>query len=202
MPLTPFATHTDLEARLGVSLSPAEQTRADTLLADASDLVRLAAKQQISEVADDVLTRRGLYGDRLRLPQRPVTSVDSITYQFVETLAPEAPLLLETDEYYLEGNDLVRYAQGSWFGPEYQLVITYTHGYSSPPILAKTTAIEAVVRVWVNPGSVISEMHGSESFTYSGGASNPAGLALTEDECYTLEREYSSGGRSGSIGLR
>lgn len=208
--MSAFATASDLATRLGVTLSSGEQTRATSLLNDASDLIRQEVKQDISLVQDDVLTIRGVHDRELKLPQRPLVSVASITYR--DTADPaDVAHTLDPENYYIDGGSLIRYRslgllnfQGAtgndWFGPMYELVITYTHGHETVPTQVKTIAVEAVRRVWVNPGSLVSEMHGSEQYAYTGG-DVPGGLALTADEVKSLKKAFGLHGL-GSVGLR
>src|SRR5574337_1193367 len=53
------------------------QTRADTLLDLASDVIRNEVKQQIGLVTDDEITIPGTTDERILLPERPVISVAS-----------------------------------------------------------------------------------------------------------------------------
>lgn len=191
--MTAFATNAEFANRLGVTLTAGEQTDADNLLALASDLIRSETGQTIDLVEDDELTRRGSPGSRIRLPQRPVVDVTAVTL---------AGVAVSSDDWYVEGDELVRSQWdagnqahfgfgGSWGQPTQELVITYTHGYSTIPGVVKAVCLEMVVRAWVNPGTVLAETHGSESVTYQ--RSN--GLLLTDDERRALNDtvRYTSG---------
>lgn len=166
--LPALATYSDLENRLGITMTQAEQTRATALLADASDLVRAAAKQTITRVADDVLVIPGRWADRILLPERPVISVSSVTAAFYDGTAIDLP----PEGYYVDRDELVRYAfpiglmrhffttGNGWLGEGYRLTITYTHGYDQaasptpyPLSLAKRITVAAAARVWVNPAA-------------------------------------------------
>jgi hypothetical protein len=192
-----FATHADLATRLGITLTSDEQTRATALLTTASGLVAEAAKQTIALVEDDELTIRGTNADRLLLPERPVVEVSSVTLDGVELSG-----------WYLDGNVLVRNgfdADGvtlNWWGvgfgcPAQELVITYSHGYAADSIPSTVEAIvlEAVTRVWVNPGAVVGERHGSEQVQFMNGT--PTGLLLTTAEQKAIRRMF--GRRGGSV---
>lgn len=193
-----LATTEDLQARLGIEFTAAEHVRARELLELSSALIRREAGQHISLVEDDVLTIRGTDTQRLRLPERPVGDVTSVTLDGT---------VIDALGYYVSGDELVRFGWGSTafgsplFGyPSQELVITYTHGYAAGDIPGEVVAIclEAVVRVWVNPGAVVSESIGSVQTTYS--VSAVPGLMLTEDERQALNRVL---GRSiGQVQLR
>jgi hypothetical protein len=183
--MTQFATNAELAARLGLTLTEDEGDRADTLLALASGLIQAETGQTIAAVSDDELTRPGDYSARLRLPERPVVSVTSITLDGVAIVKPD---------YYLDGDELVRanWPIGSennfgssglgWLGPLYTLVITYSHGYETIPELVKAVCLEMVARVWVNPGAASQEIVAGTSTTYSA-----RGLLLTDQEKRDLD---------------
>lgn len=73
----PLATDSDLEARLGRDLTEAEAERTPALLADVSDSVRIYTGQAL--LRGDVTVRARVKRGMVRLPQRPVHSVDSVT---------------------------------------------------------------------------------------------------------------------------
>ena len=169
-----FALPSDLEARLGLTLTDAEETRAEALISQAEDLVRAAARQHLSLVEDDVFTVRGSRESRYLLPERPVVSVGKVEIAGVEV-----------GDWHVDGPYLVR--PGGFGSSADVLTITYTHGYDVLPSLFKTVTLEAVVRVWVNPGAVMSEAYGYERVQYTPGA--PTGMMLTADERKTI-REF------------
>jgi hypothetical protein len=180
-----FATHAEFATRLGVTLTAGEQTDATSLLEMASDIIRSETGQTIDAVTNDTLTRPGAWGDRIRLPERPVTNVDSVTLDGTA---------LTSDDFYLDGDELVR--DSRWGGPEASLAVQYDHGYATVPAAVKAVCLEMVARVWVNPGGVQQEGYGSEQVTYVRGN----GLLLSPDERRTLDRVIRRG--VGSMTLR
>jgi hypothetical protein len=200
--MTAFATATDLANRLGLTLTTDEVARATALLADASKNVIDATGQDILLVDDDEYERPGTRDRRILLPQRPVVSVASVKIDDVEV-----------SDWYLVGSELVRGSRSSsllldslidgcgWsWGEESQtLTITYTHGYAADalPGIVKNFTLEQVVRVWVNPGSVIQESEGDTQVIYAPFAAPPAGLALTNSEISKLKRFF--GVRASSV---
>lgn len=172
--MTQFATAGDLAARLGVDLSSAEQTRANTLLQLASGLIQREARQRIELVTNDVLTVPGVAESRLRLPERPVVSVTTVTLDGTAVTAGE-----DTIDYYLNGSDLIR--PKGWGWGEQVVQVTYTHGYSTIPDAIVAVCLEAVTRVWVNPGNLMHEYYGSER-TVHAMQEKPSGLLLNNDE--------------------
>jgi hypothetical protein len=195
-----FATSDELAARLGLdSLTAGEKTRADALLKTVSGLAQEATGQTIEQVKDDELTRSGQADRRLFLPQRPVTGVASVTLNGVA---------IDAGSYHLEGSTLIRddyvsptgrpdYIGGGWGLPSETLVVKYTHGFESIPETVKAVCLEAVARVWVNPGNVSQEIHGGEQVQYG----PDRGIRLTEAEVEDLDRAVRTPS-GGSVGLR
>lgn len=170
-----FATHADLAARLGVTLSAGEQTRATTLLGLASDVIRRAARQNI-DLATSTITVRGASG-RVLLPQRPVISVASVSADST------------TQEFTIDGD----YLTGYWGGQDIE--IEYTHGFDPVPDAIKAVCLEVVTRVWVNPGNADQEAYGSERVSH--GAST--GLVLTDEERRAVRDVIRRGSQSVDI---
>jgi hypothetical protein len=201
-----FATPDDLAARLGLTLTDEEYVRAGTLLELASGLIVDEAKQEI-DIDTDVLTMPGTNDATILLPQRPVVSVESVKLAGAE--------LVEGVAWYLDGNRLVRIPAtillgglleeeqfpggGRGFGwPTQTLQITYQHGYLDVPASVKAICVEAVVRVWVNPGSVAQERVGDTSTMYDSSA--PSGLLLTSTEQRVIRRFFGRTAKSITIG--
>lgn len=167
-----FATAVELGQRLGITLDATETTRADALLVLASGLIQDETGQSI-EQATETVTRPGVWGNLLRLLERPVTAVSSVKIDGVA---------LAADDWYLDGDELVR--GGGWGGPEAAVEIGYTHGYAAAdvPAAVKTTCLEVVARVWTNPGNARQEGYGLEQVSYA----SANGLLLTEEERRTV----------------
>jgi hypothetical protein len=201
-----FATADDLATRLGLDLSDAERIRADRLLELASGLIQDAARQTIELVAGDVLTLPGTNDETIHLPQKPVASVEQVTIDGVP--------LVEGTDWYLDGNVIVRRSRRllsggiadqqlvPWAGfgwPGQTIRITYTHGYAEIPESVKAICLEAVVRVWVNPGAVAQERAGDSSTLYTT-AGAPSGLLLTDTELRAIRRLFGRKASSVAIG--
>lgn len=205
-----FATADDLAARLGVTLSPEDQARADLLLQRASGLIQAATGQTIALVEDDKYTIMGPRGRVIPLPELPIVSVASVVLNGTTI-----------NDWYLDGSHVVLRPAGGvlfvesmidfdmpflgggfgWRG--IPLVITYTHGYETPPEPVGTICLEAVVRAWVNPGGLITETTGSYQVDYlprAGTAAGPSGLQLAPVEIEALRRKFGRPVRS--IALR
>lgn len=208
VPSDAFATSYDLATRLGVELTTDQHERATALLEIASDLIRDATqqagvRQQISLVTNDAWETPGTTDDFLKLPQRPVVSVASITL--------DGQPLVEGADWYLDVNTIRRipsissvvvgglideaftFPLGTGFGwPAQTLAVTYTHGYTADqiPATVKAICLEAVVRVWVNPGTVAREKVGNTATVYDNNRFSPSGLNLTSEEKKTIRRLF------------
>ncbi|MFJ8603394.1 hypothetical protein ACIREM_32750 [Streptomyces shenzhenensis] len=138
MPLGPFATAADL--RIDRDLTEAEQSLANRLLVDASNLIRMTAGyQQISRVDNDTATLRGSGTTVLKLPQRPVRDVTAVAGLPSTAWAWDA------------GERLIRCDGRVWHGPT---TVTYSHGFDTEDIayqVAVSVACDAVKRVLTNP---------------------------------------------------
>lgn len=208
-PTTLFASVDDFAARLGLTFTNEETTRATVLLGMASRLIQDETGQTIELVTDDVLTVRSVFENRFRLPQRPVVDVTSVKLDNVEA---------GVDSWYLDGDEIVQstfpvlsdrhffsFPSGrGWLGPQHELEVTYSHGYDDDaiPSVVKTACMEAVVRVWVNPGAVLQEKIGEESTVYApfSGTHLPVGLLLTDAEKKALNDKLRR--TSGAVKLR
>jgi hypothetical protein len=184
--VAPFTTTLDLEDRLGLVLTSDEHQRGQRLLLRATELIRRQARQHISLVTGDVLLTSGSWGDRLRLPERPVVSVALVEVDGVTVPATD---------YHLEGDELVRLT--AWGGPQAAVEVTYTHGYAEIPGEIQQVALECVTRIWVNPGSVQSETSGAQTVGY---AHAGLGMLLTVEEKQTLAQLV--GRKMGSVQMR
>jgi len=204
----PFASASDLAARLGLTFTTDEAARATTLLQLATGFIQQETAQTISLVADDTLSVRSTYAERYRLPERPVLSVSSVT------ITPQGgtPTVIGSDTYYLDGDDLVRasfpihYQQfftnwtRGWLGPLFELTVVYTHGFAVVPEIVKAVCMEMVVRVWTNPGAVAREQVGNTMTVFDNMRFSPTGLLMTDVERQLITSIIRR--QSGSIALR
>src|SRR5688500_11157098 len=130
-----LATKADLAARLGRDITCEEDARLDALLADASALIRAYTGQDFAETTDAEVTLRAS-GGMIRLPQRPVTSVESV----VAIGWQGVPDITLTD-WWWDGLDQIRIGAGTyvinlpetWWDDEDgypgTFRVTYSYGY-------------------------------------------------------------------------
>lgn len=205
--MTDFAATSDLAARLGITLTGAETSRAATLISQASDLIRSHAKQTITKTTGDVFERRGVWGNTLVLPERPVIQVTQVTAQF---MSQGTVYTIDPETYYVQTDELIRYdwplsftTGRGWLGPGWVLSITYDHGFdpAANPVpyklgVCKAICIDAVIRAWVNPGNLAQSEVGGVLESYPPGS----GMLLTPEEKYNLDDLFRK--EHASIGLR
>lgn len=199
--MTDLATENDIEARLGRSLTSTEQTRAAAYLADASALIRKYTKQQFEEVSGDTIVLRPV-GTVLRLPQRPVTAVNSVT-----ALASSGGLevALPVGTWTFDGIDQVDIWPDSfrwminlpdaWYdgdGPDTYRV-DYDHGDDTIPPDVVAICCGMVLRVLLSPSLVeglTSERIGEYSYQlgqFPGGAAAGVTVRLSEADKQALD---------------
>lgn len=188
-----LATEDDLEARLGRSLTSAEQTRAAAFLADASALIRRYTKQDFEAVSGDVVTLRPI-GTTIRLPQRPVTAVNSVS---ALDWAGASNIVLPSGFWGFDGIDIIEiapYSSNVWLTlPTVELgddlpntyQVDYDHGGTIPDdVIAVCCGM--VLRVLLAPSLVegmSSERIGEYSYQmgqFAGGGSAGVTVRLSE----------------------
>lgn len=122
--MTDLASIADVEYRLGRNLTDTELLRIDALLRDASASIRSYTRQTISQVVGDTV-RLPVRAGRVRLPQRPVTAVTTVTNLWGD------PVL-----FYWGGGDTITtgantpdaFAWVPWLNGTPSVDVVYTHG--------------------------------------------------------------------------
>jgi hypothetical protein len=199
--LPSLATVADLATMLGRTFTATQEAQAQSLLDQASSIVRAYVRLDISQATTtDTFTMRR--ADPLRhrssgvvtLPQRPV---DTVTTVKVDGVA--------TTDWWLEGNELLVRAW-SWAQPPAahqppQVQVTYTHGWDPVPGDIAAIVLQAANRVIVNPSGIRSETVGGISTTYLIPATGEnLGVLLSRTEQRYLDRNYRR--TAGSVRLR
>lgn len=152
-----LATVADVETILGRELTGDEETRYERLLEMKSRVVRAYTGQFLEEVTETVTLTPDAWG-QVRLPQRPVTAVTSVTVDG-ETV--------DADGYTWTPSGTLARVYGYWSRP---VVVNYTHGYNPiPDDIAMVVAEMAVAGASSSsaPSGVKSESIGSYSVSYS-----------------------------------
>lgn len=170
--MSPLASATDLEARLGRPLTDPEALRVPALLVDASSKVRRYCRQTFDTVTDEVVVLRDQDGE-IRLPQRPVLNVSNIVALGGNGLPP-----VQLIDWLWDGLDLIRLGSGNvvinlpevWWDEDgypgtYQ--VTYSHGPGAVPDEIRAVVCAMVNRTITNPtmvGGVKSETVGHYNY--------------------------------------
>jgi hypothetical protein len=181
MALEALASVDDLSGRLGRTLTTAESDRVELLLADASATVRSYTGQDLSLVEDDVKRLRVKDG-AIRLPQRPVVSVDSVADIDGNDL----------DVTWSAGDRILLDAPGTYAWAD----VTYTHGFEEVPGEIVAVVCQIAGRAFGRPPDetgMQSESIGQYSYTV-GVAAAAGGLGLLNDERAVLDRYRAVGG--------
>lgn len=189
-----------LVARLGRSLTPAERLRAPAMLADASDEIRSYCRRQFTPATNDELVIRPI-GNVIRLPNRPVTSVDLVE---VIGTGGTADLTLGVNNWEFDGIDQITicaYPQPitgavptGTYANTYR--VTYDHGGDVPtPLVGRICKM--VFRSLLAPTmaeGLVQERIGQYAYQYGqfpGGGSPGPTVELTKgDKEWLRERGY------------
>lgn len=202
--LQPLATPQDLADLLGRDLTDTELARAGALLRAASAKIRAYTGQDFDLVEDDEIVLRPV-GVHLRLPQRPVTAVTSVT---VVGGAGLPDVLLPSGLWQWDGVDVVElfpldadvwlslptdWTMYGQYGPD-TYKVKYTHGYATTPDDVVAVCCDMVLRTLTSPttaAGLVQETIGSYSYQYGQGpgAQSPgAGVKMTDDDRDALKR--------------
>jgi hypothetical protein len=180
MSLDPLATIADLEARLGRTLTDTDIDRAAALLIDASATVRNRTGQTF--FAETTTARLRVRGTTLRLPQRPVTAVNTISSVDGD---PVGFTWYAGDIITLDSIPAVGWVD-----------VDYNHGYEDVPDDIVGVVCNIAGRAFGTPsdeGGYQSETIGT--YSYAVGAAGAAGAAgLLNDERAILDRYARVGG--------
>lgn len=201
MTLAPLAVQADVEAIIGRTLTDAQATACTRLLDMASGVVRRYVRQDLTQVTNDVVTLPGNWGNTLELPQRPVTSVASVTMNGA-TMPNTQWKLVDNSLYIGTGAYMPDYGstiwggsalwgpagsvQGpqatgaSWQGPSAQVTVTYTHGFADVP-QDVVNIVAGMVALQINAETGIqSEAIGSYKVVYA--RNGNGGMALSDED--------------------
>ena len=211
--LAPLATTTDLEDRLGRSLTDVEARKAPALLRDASAKVRAYTRQDFDLTLGDVAVLRPV-GTELRLPQRPVLDVTAVVAVGGAPGIPDLPL----SGWTWDGLDIVDIAgldSNVWVSlPAWwedhgtrpnTYRVTWDHGYPVTPDDVVEVVCSMINRVLLAPTPVEGmnrEQIGQYGYGMAGGGGSPGvRVRLTQEDRDALaDAGYRR--RSGTIQMR
>ena len=200
MALPPLATIEDVAALLQRDLTPAEVTNGVRLIAMASDVVRRYTRQQITQ-ATETIVLPGNWDNTLVLPQRPITAVSSVlingaTPTYTVWRVVDDTLFVGTGSFQPDfgvmmwggmalmgpagSNNGPQATGASWGGPQAQITITYTHGYSEVPGDIVNIVAGLVAIAIASPVGVEQERVGGYQVKYS--RSEGGSMRLTDED--------------------
>jgi hypothetical protein len=152
-----FATVAELGSWLQRDLI-ADAARAQLLLDSATDAVKAEVDQVLEAIADEVITLDGNGETILFLPELPVTDVAQIEVA--------GQVLLPDVGFTWNRLGVVRKLSGNWGYKQSSIEVTYDHGQTPVPPIAKVVVLEAAARAFVNPTGAAREDIG-EGYTVS-----------------------------------
>lgn len=196
--MTSFASTAELASFLNRTIAVgAETTRAQLMLDLATAAIQNWCRQTISS-AETTALLPGTWSQDLELPERPVTAVDTVEIDGVETtdwdwndrgvLRRGAASFAQTSTLNAPGDDdpTTQGATGAaqhWGGPQSTVAVTYTHGFATIPADIKAVCLAVAGRALTSEPGVKQESLGAYSVTYGGDSAGgvtivPADMAL------------------------
>lgn len=180
-----LATPTDLAALLQRDVDTASATLA---LEVCTAVVQAAAGQRIVRVVDDAVTLPGGTDRYLRLPERPVVSVASVTLDGTLLTAGTA-----SGTYRVSGNAL--YIEDGWLpdcSAPSDVAVVYTHGYAAGDQrlqLGRGMSLSLARGLFTNPDGTIREQIDDYAVAYAEAA---AALEASAGMSGLLRKQYGS----------
>lgn len=185
--MDPLASQSDVEARLGRVLTGVEELRIEALLRDASANVRRVSTQMftLGTTTGLVLGRRN---GKVRLPQRPVVSVASVT-----DLNDNALTYTRAGDWLTVSLNLLNsWEIEPWTNPPTEIKVTYTHGGTVPDLIVGVVASVVARSLGVDPsetGTVQHQIDGFSETLGAAGAQGPVAMLASEREiCESFKR--------------
>lgn len=184
VPAGALASITDVECRLGRSLTDAESDRMECLLRDASAAVRAYTGQQIT--AGTTTARLKVKGGMIRLPQRPVTEVSAVATTggtaLFHTWSAGSQIWLST---YLPSANLAPHRNAGQYAD-----VTYAHGYDVTPDDIVAVVCQMATRAFgTSPDQTGVQSETVVSYSYQLGAAAAAGgIGMLPAERQVLDR--------------
>lgn len=200
--LPSLATPEDIEARLGRSLTPSEETRTTALLADGSAIIRRYCREDFVWYDADVIEILG-DGNIIKLPWRPIASIDEVIAKSGTPGIPDIPVTW----YHFDGIDEITvmnptasgiinlpeewYEETFWWGGTFR--VTGAHGYTETPADVMAVLCTAIISELATPtqsATLASESIGA--YSYSMRRTSGAGLsaALADAGMKTTLADY------------
>ena len=119
-----FCSVEDMAAFLQMELTEYDASARRAIL-EASAAIQNYCHQTIEAVENDVESYMFVRGNRLFLPELPVTEVSEVE--------EDGEVLTETDDYLLDKHGVLHRVGGNWAGGSALIMVTYSHGYATLP---------------------------------------------------------------------
>lgn len=170
-----FATVAELGNWLDRDLS-SKTDEAQLALDVATAQIQAYTRQTIEEVADDTVQLKGTWRHVLELPERPVTSVSSVTVDGeAQTLTDDYVVVrnelrrpnAEYHNWQVPSSDFYPFTKTGWGGPSVIVEVVYTHGYSTIPDDIKGVCLALAGKAFGNPQDARSEQIDDYRIEYS-----------------------------------
>lgn len=192
-----LAQLSDVEDRYDGTIATADQPRVLKKLADASAVVRRFTRQQFTK--SQTTERIRPVGYKLKLPQAPVVSVDSVA--IVDVLQQGNLLPLPIAAWLWDGGQEIWLGMGAvinlaedvvdWFRTSTPLIsVTYTHGYDTVPDVVVAVVCSMVIRTLDVPGSTAMQSQTVGPFGYRLSQAAQDGIMALSSSEQTLLRDF------------
>lgn len=200
--LPSLASPEDIEARLGRSLTPSEETRTTALLADGSAIIRRYCREDFIWYDADVIKIIG-DGNLIKLPWKPIASIDEVLALSGTPGIPDIPVTWyhfdDVDEITVmnpSASGIINlpeewYEETFWWGGTFR--VTGAHGYTETPADVMAVLCTAIISELATPtqsATLASESIGA--YSYSMRRTSGAGLsaALADAGMKTTLADY------------
>lgn len=186
MPLPALATVSDIQERMFRELNAAELVRLESMLTDASAVIRSYTRQTFTSLRKTERIRS--IGNRVRLPRRPVVTIHSVDL-LVDNMTVSAIGYIwdGLDEIWLaEAGQIINLAETAyeWLATHAPVAeVDYTAGYDEVPGDVVSVVCSMITRTLSAPGAggIISEAVGEYTYRLSEAAAQGP-LTLTGAE--------------------
>lgn len=188
-----FAIPADLAAYLQIpapDAGTAEESTMQLALDIASSVVAARAGQEFAATSGATITLDTHYGEDVRLPQRPVTAVTSVTTRDRGATSTTARTL--NTDYEVRGDRLRWVGIGSW---PYEVTVTYDYGYAEIPDEVRGATLAVAAEIFDNPEGLSRSALDDDTAQHEWAEDSPAEKMLK-----LVERRY--GRKPLSVRLR
>lgn len=162
-----YATAADVAARAGQTFDATQTSQVEAFLSDATAFIDNYCRQSFEQATSSQILR--LFDNRVRLPRRPVSDVDTVKYVNLDGTVGAALTGWSFDG--IDTVDMVEDRQQlnlpEWWRDEHDrtVEVTYTHGFGTVPDDIKAVCARLAHRAYSNPQGLQSETIGQYSYS-------------------------------------